>query len=81
MLNNLKVGTKLALGFAITLILLIVIAVLSVMRFQALSDEIELVVNDRLPKLTAANDINTEAVLALKSLISSSSISSDSLKV
>ncbi|WP_240189504.1 methyl-accepting chemotaxis protein [Azonexus hydrophilus] len=57
MLNNLKVGTKLALGFAITLILLIVIAVLSVMRFQALSDDIELVVNDRLPKLTAANDI------------------------
>ena len=57
MLNNLKVGTKLALGFAITLILLIVIAVLSVMRFQALSDDIELVVNDRLPKLTAANDV------------------------
>ena len=57
MLNNLKVGTKLALGFAITLILLIVIAVLSVMRFQALSDDIELVVNDRLPKMTAANDV------------------------
>ncbi|WP_428826646.1 methyl-accepting chemotaxis protein [Azonexus sp. IMCC34842] len=57
MLNNLKVGTKLAIGFAITLILLIAVATTGTMRLAALSDNLQSIVNDRNPKTAQANDI------------------------
>jgi len=57
MLNNLKVGTKLAVGFAVTLILLAVVAAVGTMRLSALSDDLNLIINDRNPKTAQANDI------------------------
>ena len=57
MLNNLKIGIRLGVGFAVTLALLITIAVVSYMRLGALNDNIELMVNDRFPKTVAANSI------------------------
>jgi methyl-accepting chemotaxis protein len=57
MLNNLKIGIRLGLGFAITLILLIVIASVSYVRLSALNGEIESMVNDKFPKTVQANDM------------------------
>jgi methyl-accepting chemotaxis protein len=57
MLNNLKLGVRLGIGFAITLLLLIVIAVTSYTRLDALNDAIELMANDRFPKTVQANDM------------------------
>ena len=57
MLNNLKIGTKLGVGFAITLILLIAIATVGTLRLQSLSNDLELIVNDRNPKTVWANDV------------------------
>ena len=57
MLNNLKLGVRLGIGFAITLVLLIVIATTSYSRLGALNDNIELMVNDRFPKTVQANDM------------------------
>jgi methyl-accepting chemotaxis protein len=57
MLNNLKLGVRLGIGFAITLVLLIVIAIASYSRLGALNDNIELMVNDRFPKTVQANDM------------------------
>ena len=57
MLNNLKIGTRLAVGFAITLVLLIVIAVMGISRMSSLSHELNMVVNDRNPKTVQVNDI------------------------
>ncbi len=57
MLNNLKLGVRLGIGFAITLILLVVIAATSYTRLGALNDEIENMVNDKFPKTVLANDM------------------------
>jgi methyl-accepting chemotaxis protein len=57
MLNNLKIGIRLGIGFAITLALLITIATVSYIRLGALNDNIELMVKDRFPKTVQANDI------------------------
>ena len=61
MLNNLKLGVRLGIGFAITLILLIVIAVTSYTRLGTLNKEIENMVKDKFPKTVLANDV-TEAI-------------------
>jgi methyl-accepting chemotaxis protein len=57
MLNNLKIGVRLGIGFAVTLALLVTIAVVSYVRLGALNDNIELMVNDRFPKTVQANDM------------------------
>ncbi|MCF8169293.1 MAG: MCP four helix bundle domain-containing protein, partial [Rhodoferax sp.] len=57
MLNNLKIGVRLGVGFAITLLLLITIAVVSYMRLGALNTEIENLVNDKYPKTIDAIDV------------------------
>ena len=57
MLNNLKLGVRLGIGFAITLILLIVIAVTSYSRLGSLNTEIENMVNDKFPKTVLSNDV------------------------
>ena len=57
MLNNLKIGTKLGVGFAITLVLLVAIATVGTIRLQSLSNDLELIVNDRNPKAVWANDV------------------------
>ena len=41
MLNNLKIGVRLGIGFAITLVLLIVIAVIGVNRIASLNAEVD----------------------------------------
>jgi methyl-accepting chemotaxis protein len=57
MLNNLKIGIRLGIGFAVTLALLITIATVSYIRLDALNENIELMVKDRFPKTVQANDI------------------------
>ena len=57
MLNNLKIGVRLGIGFAVTLALLITIAVIGVTRISALNTEIDGLVNDKFPKTVQANDI------------------------
>jgi len=57
MLNNLKIGVRLGIGFAITLALLIAIAVVSYTRLNTLNSEIEGMVNDKFPKTVQANNI------------------------
>ena len=64
-MNNLKIGVRLGIGFAFSLLFLIVIAVVSISRVNHLNDEIDRMVVDRFPKTVHANDtiiaINTIA--------------------
>ncbi len=65
MLKNLKVGARLAMGFALMIVLLVVIAVLSVLRLQELNGSINLLVNDRYVKVAQVNDaINHVNIIA-----------------
>ncbi|WP_306607303.1 MCP four helix bundle domain-containing protein, partial [Azonexus sp.] len=57
MLNNLKIGTKLFIGFAVALALLVAIAVMGTTRLSSLSENLQQVVDDRNPKTAQANDI------------------------
>ena len=57
MLKNLKIGARLGLGFAVTLVLLITIATVSYVRLAELNQNISLMVQDRFPKTVQANSI------------------------
>jgi methyl-accepting chemotaxis protein len=68
MLNNLKLGVRLGIGFAITLVLLIVIAATSYSRLGSLNNEIENMVNDKFPKTVLSNDIIDAVNLVARNL-------------
>ncbi|WP_415034965.1 methyl-accepting chemotaxis protein [Azonexus sp.] len=55
MFKNLKIGLRLAIGFALVLALLAIISAVAVMRLSSLDHEIDIVVNDRFPKTESAN--------------------------
>ena len=57
MFKNLKIGARLALGFALVLILLISISALSFQRISALDKETSILANEEFPKTVLANDI------------------------
>ncbi|MES2878531.1 MAG: MCP four helix bundle domain-containing protein, partial [Pseudomonadota bacterium] len=57
MFNNLKLGVRLGLSFAVTLTLLIIISVVGVTRITALNNEIDGLVKDKFPKTVQANDM------------------------
>ncbi|MFA7241347.1 MAG: MCP four helix bundle domain-containing protein, partial [Sulfuricellaceae bacterium] len=54
---NMKVGTKLSLGFGVVLLLLAIIAGLSIKDLNNLNGEIDDIVNDKFPKTQWASDI------------------------
>jgi methyl-accepting chemotaxis protein len=55
MFKNMKLGLRLGLGFGILTTLMLVIGVLAMTRVAQLDDKITLVVEDRMPKVTLAN--------------------------
>jgi len=57
MLNNLKIGVRLGIGFAVTLVLLIAIATASYMKLAMLNGEINDLVKVDFPKTVQANDV------------------------
>ncbi|MDI1245280.1 MAG: MCP four helix bundle domain-containing protein, partial [Rhodoferax sp.] len=57
MFANMKIGVRLSIGFAVTLLLLVVIAVISITRIGSLNREIEDMVNDKYPKAVETTDI------------------------
>ena len=59
MLNNLKIGIRLGIGFAVTLALLITISVISITRLSALNAEVDELVTGTFPKTVLAGDVNT----------------------
>jgi methyl-accepting chemotaxis protein len=56
MFTNMKLGVRLGLGFAVVLLLMLVLAVVSYTRFTALNSAIETVVGDYFPKTVMANE-------------------------
>ncbi|MBK1680172.1 methyl-accepting chemotaxis protein [Rhodocyclus tenuis] len=57
MLSNIKIGPRLAFAFIAILALLIAIAGVAYTRLSALSDDIDLMVNERFPKTVVAHDV------------------------
>ena len=57
MFANMKIGVRLAIGFAVTLVLLIAIAMIGVARVGQLSDNIDKMVNVSYPETVRTNEI------------------------
>ena len=57
MFKNMRIGTRITGGYAIALILMLVIAVLGISRMGRLNDSIGDMVNDKYPKTVWVNDI------------------------
>ncbi len=68
MFKNLKIGVRLALGFALVLALLIAISTLSLQRISALDREVGIMANEQFPKTVLANDIIDAVNLATRQL-------------
>jgi CHASE3 domain sensor protein len=56
MFTNMKLGVRLGLGFAVVLVLTMIMATVSYVRLAALNTEIENMVTDKFPKTVMAND-------------------------
>jgi methyl-accepting chemotaxis protein len=76
MLNNLKVGTKLVIGFATTLILLIVVSLVSLSRIAEMTASTSNIVDDRMPKIEMSGE-TTENLLIVASSVRSIIMSND----
>jgi methyl-accepting chemotaxis protein len=61
-LNNLKVGTRLALGFALVLVLLIVVTVVGILRMAQ--------IQDRLDKMVSVSNVSTGLVIDMRNNVS-----------
>ena len=57
MLNNLKIGTKLAVGFGVALVTILILNVISLTNLGTMDSSIEDIVHDKFPKTIWANDI------------------------
>jgi methyl-accepting chemotaxis protein len=57
MLNNLKIGTKLAVGFGVALFTILLLNVISLTNLSSLDDGITDLAHDKFPKTVWANDI------------------------
>jgi methyl-accepting chemotaxis protein len=54
---NMKVGTRLALGFGSVIVLMIIIAVLGITNMRNVAGNLQDIVNDKFPKTVWANDV------------------------
>ena len=60
MIANLKIAVRLGIAFAAVIVLMLVIAVVSVLRIDTLSQRVDLIVNDRYQKTVWANNVLDE---------------------
>lgn len=57
MFKNMKIGTRLGMGFGVVIVLIVFMAIFAIFEMSSVSRVVDLVVNDRMPKTIYANDI------------------------
>ncbi|AVR94374.1 methyl-accepting chemotaxis protein [Pseudoduganella armeniaca] len=60
-LSNLKIGGRLAVGFAITILIMLIMSLIGINRVQKMDDLAEAIVNDRYAKVALINDMRSYA--------------------
>lgn len=67
MLKNLKIGVRFSLGFGIILVLMMIVGGYAINSIKGLQGEIELLVEDRMVKVEAANALIDQINLVARS--------------
>ncbi|WUR13105.1 methyl-accepting chemotaxis protein [[Empedobacter] haloabium] len=60
-LSNLKIGARLAVGFAITILIMLIMSLIGINRVEKMDDLAEAIVNDRYAKVALINDMRSYA--------------------
>jgi methyl-accepting chemotaxis protein len=62
MFSNMKVATRLALGFGAVVALLLLLSVISLTRMAEIDNDVDLITEDRYPKVVLANEAMTRTI-------------------
>ncbi|QEM69272.1 methyl-accepting chemotaxis protein [Geobacter sp. FeAm09] len=68
MFSNLKIGTRLALGFSVMLLLMVVISGIAMTSFGRMNKKVDVITDDRWPKAVLLNEINNHINVVARSL-------------
>ena len=68
MLNNLKIGLRLGMAFAIVLIMLIAVSAVSLLRISDMAAGTANIVDDRMPKVAMSNEIMENTLLMARAI-------------
>jgi methyl-accepting chemotaxis protein len=68
MLKNMKIGTRLALGFALVLVFMIAVGAFAITRMKAIDDQVELLIKDKWPKTQKINEIDMQVSTVARAL-------------
>ena len=69
MIKNMRIGQRLALGFGLVILMLLLLAGLSYLRIASLNDEVGNMVDTRYPKTVVANGIKADVNEATRSML------------
>jgi len=68
MFSNLKIGIRLALGFAVVLLLMVVISGIAMSSFTRMNKKVDVITDDKWPKAVMLNEINNNINITARSL-------------
>jgi methyl-accepting chemotaxis protein len=68
MFSNLKIGVRLALGFSVMLLIMVVISAIAMTSFQRINQKVDVITQDKWPKTVVLNDIIAKVNLIAFSL-------------
>ena len=59
-LSNMRIGARLALGFAVTIVIMFIMSLVGISRIQEVAGRTDQLVNDRYVKVTLLNDMRSQ---------------------
>jgi methyl-accepting chemotaxis protein len=68
MLKNLKIGTRLALGYSVMIMLMVVISGIAMISFKSIDEKVAVITEDKWPKTVILNQINDRVNVVARAL-------------
>ncbi len=66
MFSNLKIGVRLAIGFAVLIVMMLAVGLTALARLTTINEDVEDIINDHTPKVAMANlmiaDVNAAGI-------------------
>jgi len=68
MFSNLRIGTRLAIGFSVMLLIMIIISVTAMISFTRMNKKVDFITDDKWPKTVILNNINDNTNVTARAL-------------